>query len=84
MKIFYMQFEEIEIENNSTGQAIKIPDHFKINDSKVYIRKMGNGLYIIPYHTPWQSLFESLDRFSEDFMDERNQTNDQKRESFDL
>jgi len=69
-----MQFEEIDIENNSKGQAIKIPDQFKINDSKVYIRKMGNGLYIIPYHTPWQSLFESLEQFSEDFMDDRNQT----------
>ncbi|HEY5391571.1 MAG TPA: type II toxin-antitoxin system VapB family antitoxin [Hanamia sp.] len=79
-----MQFEEIDIENNSKGQAIKIPDQFKINDSKVYIRKMGNGLYIIPYHTPWQSLFESLEQFSEDFMDERNQTIEQKRDSLDL
>jgi len=79
-----MQFEEIEIENNSKGQAIKIPDQFKINDSKVYIRKMGNGLYIIPYHTPWQSLFERLEQFSEDFMDDRNQSPEQKRDSLDL
>ena len=79
-----MQFEEIDIENNSKGQAIKIPDQFKINDSKVYIRKMGNGLYIIPYHTPWQSLFESLEQFSEDFMDDRNQSIEQKRDSLDL
>ena len=79
-----MQFEEIDIENNSKGQAIKIPDQFKINDSKVYIRKMGNGLYIIPYHTPWQSLFESLEQFSEDFMNDRNQSIEQKRDSLDL
>lgn len=78
-----MEFEEIDIQNNATGQAIKIPANFKINDSKVYIKKVGNGLYIIPFHQPWQSLFESLEQFSSDFMEERNQPLPQNREPFD-
>lgn len=78
-----MGFEEIDIQSNATGQAIKIPDSFKINDSKVYIKKVGNSLYIIPFHAPWQSLFESLEQFSTDFMEERNQPLSQNRESFD-
>ena len=55
----------------------------RINDDKVYIRKVGNTLYVIPYHSPWQNLIESTDSFTSDFMNERNQPAQQKRESFD-
>jgi antitoxin VapB len=34
-----------------------------------------------PYHDAWQSLFESLDQFSDDFMDDREQPDQQQRES---
>ncbi len=34
-------------------------------------------------HKPWQSLFDSLDMFTDDFMKERNQLAEQVRESFD-
>ncbi len=68
-----MDFEEIDIQNNSHGQKIRIPENFKINGDKVYIKKMGNSLFIIPYHEPWQSFFDSLDQFSSDFMESRNQ-----------
>jgi antitoxin VapB len=78
-----MKFETIEIQNKEGGQAIEIPESFKIDDSKVYIKKMGNCLYIIPYHQPWQSLLDSLQQFSPDFMEERNQPLPQNRESFD-
>ncbi|TVQ90910.1 MAG: AbrB/MazE/SpoVT family DNA-binding domain-containing protein [Bacteroidetes bacterium] len=53
----------------------------RINDDKVYIKKVGNTLYVIPYHNPWQNLFESLEFFTSDFMDERNQPDKQNRES---
>ena len=78
-----MEFEAIDIQNNEDGQAIRIPEIFKIDDSKVYIKKMGNCLYIIPYHQPWQTLFDSLNEFSPDFMEDRNQPSSQTRESFD-
>ena len=78
-----MEFEAIDIQNNEAGQAIRIPEIFKIYDSKVYIKKMGNCLYIIPYHQPWQTLVDSLNEFSPDFMEDRNQPSSQTRESFD-
>ena len=78
-----MDFEEIGIQNNAAGQAIRIPENFQINDNKAYIKKVGNGLFIIPYHEPWQSLFESLDEFSSDFMENRNQPSIQDHDSFD-
>ncbi len=78
-----MAFDTVEINNISDYQEIKIPDGYKIEDNKAYIKKVGNVLYIIPYHDPWQPMIESLDGFSEDFMESRNQPNNQKRETLD-
>lgn len=77
-----MKAEVVAIQENAGFQAIQIPQECKINDDKVYIKKMGNALYIIPFHNPWQNLFDSLGQFSSDFMEDRNQSI-QIRESFD-
>ena len=78
-----MTFETINIQSDSGSQAIRLPDNLKINDDKVYVKKIGNALYLIPFHNPWQNLFESLDKFTPDFMKERNQSENQTREAFD-
>lgn len=78
-----MGIETIEIKNKKGTQAIRIPERLRINDDKVYLKKVGNSLFIIPFHNPWQNMFDSLNSFTSDFMDEREQTNDQQRELFD-
>ena len=78
-----MGIETIDIKNNKGVQAIRIPKKMRINDDKVYLKKVGNTLYIIPYHDPWRNLIESTDSFTSDFMNERKQPDQQKRESFD-
>jgi antitoxin VapB len=82
-KIEIMGFKTIDIKNKKGFQAIRIPKQMQIDDDKVYLKKVGNALYIIPYHKPWQNLFESLDSFTSDFMDERDQPENQQRELFD-
>ncbi|WP_262512388.1 antitoxin [Adhaeribacter arboris] len=62
---------------------MRIPENFKIDDDKVYVKRIGNALYLIPFHNPWENLFESLDKFTPDFMGERNQVDNQTRETFD-
>ena len=78
-----MVFETIEIKTQKGFQAIRIPETLKINDDKVYLKKIGNSLYIIPFHNPWENLIESLDIFTSDFMTTRDQPDSQKREVFD-
>jgi len=78
-----MAFETINIQNDLGSQAIRIPENYKIDDDKVYVKRIGNALYLIPFHNPWQNLFESLDKFTLDFMEERNQSDNQTREAFD-
>jgi len=78
-----MAFETIDIQDIAGSQMIKIPDTFKINDDKVYLKKVGDTLYIIPFHNPWQSMIDGVNEFSEDFMGDRHQPKQQYRESFD-
>ena len=78
-----MGFKTIDIKNKKGFQAIRIPKQMEIDDDKVFLKKVGNTLYIIPYHKPWQNLFDSLDSFTSDFMDNREQPDNQQRESLD-
>jgi antitoxin VapB len=78
-----MGFETVDIKSKKGVQAIKIPKKMKINDNKVYLKKVGNVLYIIPFNNPWQNLIESTDSFTSDFMENREQQKSQQRESFD-
>lgn len=78
-----MKIEAIDIQNNSDVQAIQLPEEFRINDDKVFLKKTGNVIHIIPYHKPWSIFFESLTEFTPDYMNDRNQPGEQNRELFD-
>lgn len=78
-----MKIQAVDIKNISGQQAIELPSDLRINDDKVYLKKTGNVIHIIPFHSPWQNFFDSLSDFSEDFMEERNQPKQQDRELFD-
>ncbi|MEM6523686.1 MAG: AbrB/MazE/SpoVT family DNA-binding domain-containing protein [Bacteroidota bacterium] len=76
-----MTFKTINISKKFGKQSLSIPENLKIDDDKVYLKKVGNILYVIPYHNPWQNLVDSLEQFSDDFMQDRNQPTVQKRET---
>jgi antitoxin VapB len=78
-----MKIQAVDIQDIAGQQAIQLPNDLKINDDKVYLKKIGNVIYIIPFHNPWQNFFDSLSDFSNDFMSDRNQPSQQNRELFD-
>jgi antitoxin VapB len=78
-----MIIDTTNIQTNKDFQDIRIPSHLKIDDNKVYLKKVGNIIYLIPYHNPWHNMMESLNNFTEDFMEHREQPVPQTRESFD-
>ena len=47
---------------------------------RVFVKRVGNAVVLVPYQEPWQSLFDSLDRFSDDYMQDREQPAQQVRE----
>ena len=71
-----------KIFQNGQSQAVRLPKEFRFKDDQVYIKKSGNVVILIPKNNSWQSLVDSLGKFSDDFMLERNQPRTQGRESF--
>ncbi|MFQ6094076.1 MAG: antitoxin [bacterium] len=63
------------------SQAVRLPKEFSFSGNKVFIKKVGDAVVLIPYQESWQSLFSSLEQFTDDFMAERGQPEQQVRES---
>ena len=64
---------------NGKSQAVRLPKEFKFEGNEVYIKKVGRLVILIPQNDPWESLMDSLDKFSDDFMSEREQPQAAKR-----
>ncbi|GBF82789.1 antitoxin [Aphanothece sacrum] len=73
-----MNTAKIITENNQ--QFIILPNEYYLPGNEVYITKIGNTIVLTPQNNPWESLFNSLELFSEDFMEDRDQLNLQVRE----
>jgi antitoxin VapB len=71
-----------KLTTDGTNQVVILPEDFQLSGTEVYIKKVGNAIILISKDNPWQSLFESLDQFSDDFMTDRNQPVMQTRENF--
>ena len=67
---------------SGSSQAVRLPKDFRLNGVEVYINKFKNVVMLVPKDNPWISLVASLDKFSDDFMEKRDQPQLQARESF--
>ena len=55
-------------------QLAILPDGFQLVGEEVYIKKVSNAIILIPKNNHWQPLWNSLDLFSDDFMETREQS----------
>ncbi len=62
-----------KIFQNGKSQAVRLPKEYRFRGSKVYIKKMGTAIVLIPEQDSWEPLLDSLTLFSDDFMHERMQ-----------
>jgi antitoxin VapB len=69
--------EDSENFPNGQSQAVRLPKEFRFEDDVVFVKKSGNAVILIPAKNSWDSLFGSLDKFSDDFMSERKQPKNQ-------
>ncbi len=69
-----------KIFNNGRSQAVRLPKEFRFEGSDVYIKKFDNIVMLIPKDDKWATLVSSLDEFSDDFMETRNQPEVESRE----
>ena len=67
---------------NGQSQAVRLPKEFRFEGDEVIIKRSGNAVVLIPANHSWDALASSLDKFSSDFMDNRNQPEQQIRDDF--
>ena len=65
---------------NGQSQAVRLPKEYCFTGNRVLIKKVGNAVVLLPEKGSWTPLFESLSRFSEDFMQSRQQPGQKSRE----
>ncbi len=68
-----------KIFQNGRSQAIRLPKEYQFAGKDVYIKKFNNVVILFSKTDPWASLVNSLEQFSDDYMDERNQPSPEKR-----
>ena len=64
---------------NGRSQAVRLPREFRFEGDRVFIKKSGNGVLLLPAARSWDSLINSLSKFPPDFMADRQQPRPQKR-----
>jgi antitoxin VapB len=65
---------------SGNSQAVRLPKAYNFEGREVYVNKLGRTVILLPKDDPWEMLVSSLDRFTDDFMNEREQPVFQERE----
>ena len=65
---------------NGRSQAVRLPKDLRFTGKDVFIKKIGKIVILLPKDDPWSSLVNSLDQFTDDFMDARDQPIQDSRE----
>ena len=75
--------ETAKLLTNGDIQTVILPKEFQFQGSEVYIKKIGSVIVLISQENPWQTLFDSLNLFSEDFMETREQPELENRDAWE-
>ncbi len=68
---------------NGRSQAVRLPANCRFTGTDVYVKKYEGIVLLIPKDDPWAALINSLDQFSDDYMNARSQPDEQLRISLD-
>lgn len=56
---------------NGQNQTVILPEEYQFDTEEVFINKLDKVVLVIPMKGPWSSLANSLDKFTEDFLESR-------------
>ena len=73
--------ETAKLFENGKSQAVRLPKKFRMPGKEVRIFKQGDQIILEPIKDTWDSFFDALNEFPDDFMkDGRNQPDLQERD----
>ena len=78
--IVFLIMDTAKLFKNGRSQAVRLPKKYRFSGDQVFLRKFGNGVILMPEEKTWDSLVESVELFSDDFLEDRDQGIHDKRE----
>jgi antitoxin VapB len=70
------------ITTQGDSQSVLLPAGLHLEGSEVYVKPLGRSVLLIPKDADlWHLMAESLDQFTDDFMADRAQPTEQRREA---
>ena len=73
--------QTVMVITHGSSQSVQLPEGFHINGNEVYVKHLGKSVLLIPKNAdPWDLMAASLQQFTDDFMLERSQPQQQHRE----
>lgn len=79
--VYTYRMQTAKVFPNGRSQAVRLPKEFRFDSDEVYVARMGSAVVLLPKTDSWNVLFESLEGFSDDFMEERRQPEPEERDS---
>jgi len=76
-----MPYQIAKIFMNGRSQAVRLPKEYRFNTDEVYITKQGDNVVISEKKPTWDDFFDSKSNFCGDFLNDRNDTEPQERDS---
>ena len=64
--------ETAEIFLSGQSQVVRLPEDSSCEGTNVLIKKVDDAVVLLPYRNNWQALFDSLEMFSADYMEENS------------
>ena len=71
--------QEAKSFKNGLNQAVRLPREYRFEGESVAIRRLGDAVVLQPKKS-WDTLFDSLEQFSSDLMEAREQPSIQERD----
>jgi len=77
-----LNMHTVKVFRSGNSQAIRIPKEYAIDDSELFIHKVGNSIILTSRDDLWSSFRNSINNFSDDlFLEGREQPEMEERES---
>jgi antitoxin VapB len=64
---------------NGRSQAVRLPKDCRFRGKEVFVRKYEDIVILFPKRSSWSPLVNSLEKFTDDFLADRNQPAPQER-----
>lgn len=60
--------ETARVFTNGGSQAVRLPKDCRFAGDEVLVNRIGSVVILMPKDDPWQSMMQSLDLFTDDFL----------------